>query len=88
MNYFQIQPIQIPINNPFDFKTIIAIKWVATNVPRGSMDSTFICILVDQNQTEVYNWQIQIPSNIINTWLDDSVIDDYICTTDSRFVKV
>lgn len=89
MNYFEIQPVQLTINNPFDFKNIVAIKWAAINVPRGSSEpSTFNCILVDDRQTDVYNWQIQIPSNVIDTWLDDSIIDDYICLTDSRFVKI
>jgi len=88
MNYFNIQPIEISINNPFDFKNIIAIKWTAIDVSRGNNDpSTFNCILVDENYIDVYNWQIRIPANIINTWLDDTIIDDYICSTDSRFVK-
>jgi len=89
MNYFEIQPIEISINNPFDFKNIVAIKWTAIDVPRGDNNpSTFNCILVDENQIDVYNWQIQIPATVVNTWLDDSVIDNYICSIDSRFVKV
>lgn len=89
MNYFNIQPIEISINNPFDFKNIVAIKWAAINVPRGSTEpSTFNCIMVDENQTDVYNWQIQVPTTVIETWLDDTVIDDYICSLDTRFVKI
>lgn len=89
MNYFNIQPIEISINNPFDFKIINAIKWNAINVPRGSSEpSTFNCILVDENNIDVYCWQIQIPGNIVDTWLDDSIIDNYICSIDSRFVKI
>lgn len=89
MNYFEIQPIKITINNPFDYKTIKAIKWTAINVPRGSNEpSVFNCILIDQDDVEVYNWQMNVSKTVVDQWLDDYIIDDYICSTDSRFVKV
>lgn len=89
MNYFNIQPITISINNPFDFKTITAIRWNAAYVPRGSNEvSIFKCALLDENQADAYYWDIQIPPTVISQWLDDSVIDDYICSLDSRFVKI
>jgi len=88
MNYFNIQPIEITIYTPFNYKTITSIKWTAISVPRGSESSTFNCILVDTDGSDVYNWQVEIPKNIIDQWLDDSVIDDYICSMDARFIKV
>lgn len=52
MNYFNIQPITISINNPFDFKTITAIKWNAAYVPRGLYESSiFKCALLDQKSS-------------------------------------
>ena len=88
-NYFNIQPITISVNTPFDFKTITAIRWAASYVPRGPYESSiFKCALLDQNQVDVYYWDLQIPPTVIEQWLDDSVIDDYICSTDSRFVKI
>lgn len=88
-NYFYIQPINISINTPFDYQNVRAISWIATQISRGgTLPSIFKCDLLDYNLNSIYTWDINIPQDIIDQWLDDSVIDNYICSTDSRLVKV
>lgn len=84
MNYFNIQPITIN-TSPFETSTANAVSWNVSNVIRHTDSAPCVCTFlnIDNNDNiiSLYNWNIEIPENILNQWLDDSVIDDYICST-------
>lgn len=90
--YFKIQPITIA-TSPFETKEVNAIEWIITSVQRGVSSALIICNLASVDETEnvidrCYEWRTLVPNNILSQWLDDSVIDNYICSLDSRFIKV
>lgn len=91
--YFNIQPITFSVS-PFETKTANAIEWIIGPISRAESSTSCTCnfLYTDDNSpsniTQLYSWTIPIPGNILNQWLDDSVIDDYICSTDSRFIKI
>jgi len=88
--YFEIQPITVNIS-PFDPPAEVnAIGWDIPYIERGATSAGCGCYMLNTANPEnvIYNWSVQIPGSVLNQWLDDSVIDDYICSTDPRFVKV
>lgn len=88
-NYFYIQPITINIS-PFETTEVNAIKWSVLNLKRNAETAVCSCGFLNltlDTTNSYYNWKISIPKSVLDQWLDDSVIDDYICTTDPRFVK-
>lgn len=90
MNYFNIQPITLNVS-PFETKEINAIQWKVINLSRNAENASCICGFMDTTTDSVnpyYTWIISIPKSVLDLWLEDSVIDDYICSTDARFVKV
>lgn len=88
MNYFNIEPITVNVS-PFETKQAIAIQWTVLRLERNSVSAICVCSLLKSPQAPpIYTWHIDIPKSILDQWLDDSVIDNYICSTDPRFVKV
>lgn len=86
-NYFYIQPITINVS-PFETAEVNAIEWCVNHLYRGVESAACRCTLLNTQQaSRYYSWAITIPQSVLDQWLDDSVIDDYICTTDPRFVK-
>lgn len=83
MNYFNIQPITIN-TSPFETSTANAVKWLVSYLERSANTAQCTCKLLyigtDEGK-ELYTWTIDIPEDVLNQWLDDSVIDDYICST-------
>lgn len=88
MNYFNIEPITLNVS-PFETKTVNCISWKVANLERGADSAFCFCsLLTAPNTNPAYTWRISIPKSVLDLWLEDSVIDDYICSTDARFVKV
>ena len=88
MNYFNIQPITLNVS-PFETKEINAIQWIILNLPRNGDSANCQCGLLNTDDGILYyTWMISIPKSVLDLWLEDSVIDDYICSTDSRFIKI
>lgn len=93
MIYFKIQPVNLPLS-PFETKTANAITWLVSNIVRDADAAELICtcllIDTDGNPLErVYQYSIPVPKSVLSTWLDDSVIDDYIISqSNGTFVKV
>lgn len=74
-----------------------AITWNSSELERGATSATIFCKLVyiDPSETEVKNFyptihafMLEVPSDVLNNWLDDSVIDDFILASSSDFVKI
>jgi hypothetical protein len=88
MDYFNIQPITISLS-PFETAEVNAIRWSITHLDRGATEALINCALFDdQGLPGSYTWVIPVPKSILDQWLDDVVIDNYICSTDTRFIKV
>lgn len=90
MNYFNIEPITISIS-PFQTKEVNAIQWIVLTLPRGTPTAKANCSFLNTNENSnipLFTWQLDIPNSILSQWLEDTVIDDYICSTDTRLVKV
>lgn len=89
-NYFEIEPISIS-TSPFDTITVNAISWSVMGYYRHAANADCICIMHSLSgnslSAPLYTWRISLPNDILSRWLDDSVVDDYICTTDVRFIK-
>lgn len=88
MNYFNIQPITIN-TSPFKTSTANAVKWSVSNIERNANSAQCLCIFlnIDDNVENIlYSWPIIIPKNILDQWLDDSIIDDYICSTSNGLI--
>lgn len=93
MIYFKVQPAELSIT-PFETKTVNAIMWTVKGLVRDAdvAELECVCLLIDEmdNPVErVYQYSIPVPKSILSTWLDDSVIDDYIVNqSNGTFVKV
>lgn len=88
MNYFNIQPITI-YTTPFESIQVNAIEWNIKNLYRNGDFALCACRIMDNiTGAGSFSWNIEIPKSVLDQWLDDSVIDDYICSTDSRFIKI
>lgn len=74
-NSIQIQPIVI---NPLKEDTAYQLFW-RISVDRGS-DNTGYGVLYNRIGNKVYDFNFVVPKEIINVWLDDKVIDDFILT--------
>jgi hypothetical protein len=91
-NYLRIQPIEIPYFG--GSKTANAIFWSCSNLERASNSARLFCELVyvdDNNPSDftptVYGFSMEVPDNILQTWLDDSIIDDFVLTYSPEFIK-
>ena len=93
MIYFKVQPVDLSIS-PFQTKTVNAIMWTVKGVVRDAdvAELDCVCLLVDTDGNpleRVYEYSIPVPKTILSTWLDDSVIDNYIISqSNGTFVKV
>jgi hypothetical protein len=91
MNNFKIT--QTTINkNPFESQEVNAVRWSVDSIARGATvaNCNVALLKIDEDDAvqEVYFFTILIPENILNAWLDDSVIDDFICqSSNGLFVK-
>ena len=94
MNYLRIEQIQV--SNLDTNTTANAIGWSCINLDRGASSATLLCSLVnitDDNGVEtisqpVYSWSMILPNNILQAWQSDEVIDDYVLSYSSPFIKV
>lgn len=91
--YLRIQPIQIPYFG--GSKTANAISWSCSTLERGATSARLFCELVnidDNNLSDFYptvhGFSMEVPNNILQNWLDDSIIDDFVLTYSSDFIKV
>lgn len=74
-NALQIHPVLV---NPLKGDTAYQIKW-SVNVFRGKGEDCLSYIqFLDRNGNKVEDVNVIIPANIIEVWLDDKVIDDFI----------
>lgn len=89
-NYFEIEPISVS-TSPFETTTVNAISWTVSSYSRHASTADCLCIMHTLSgnvlSVPIYYWKISLPNDILSRWLDDSVVDDYICTTDVRFIK-
>lgn len=91
MNFFRIQSTTIN-TNPFETKTTNAIRWQVDAIARGATSANLnvTLLFVDQQDqiVEVYFYTLTIPEAVLNVWLDDSVIDDFIVdSSNGMFIK-
>lgn len=82
MNYFNIKQAIVNVS-PFETITANAIRWVISNMSRGTQVAEANCVLIYVNQDGsindmLYCYNLTIPKSVLDVWLDDSVIDDYI----------
>ena len=87
-NYFNIQPITINIS-PFETATANAVRWIVNSIPRGTSTAECVCTFININDTsfsDLYFWNLYLPEDILNQWLDDSVIDDYIVSSSNGLI--
>lgn len=80
MYYFRIKQQTININ-PFQSVTINAIKWLIGTISRGSETVELNCTafyLTEEIESNHYSWILTVPNSVLSSWLDDSVIDDFI----------
>lgn len=82
MNYFNIKETTVS-TSPFTSITANAIRWVISSMPRGTQVAECNCVLIFVNldgsiDDLLYCYNVMIPKTILDEWLDDSVIDDYI----------
>lgn len=93
MRYFLIQPVTIN-TTPFVELSVNAIRWVVGSIPRGAetteLNVTLMNINSDNEITDmIYSYVLFIPKNILDVWLDDSVIDDFIISeSKGLFTKI
>lgn len=82
MNYFNIIETAVSIS-PFEQITVNAIRWVIGSMPRATDTAEASCTLIFVNQDGtindmLYSYNLFIPKSVLDIWLNDSVIDDYI----------
>ena len=82
MKYLRIKETEIPIS-PFKKVKINAIQWVVTSLFRGAERVELVCSCVFLNEdipviSEPYSYVLYVPKEVLDIWLDDSVIDDFI----------
>lgn len=93
MRYFNIQTITIT-TSPFSQSDVNAIRWVVDTLPRGTETAQLnVSLMFVNSQGEIndmiYNYVLYIPKNILDQWLDDVVIDDFIVAeSNGLFVKI
>lgn len=94
--YLKIQPIQIQ-NFGQPTKTANAITWTCPGLDRNATSARVFCELsyIDPAETEPkdfypvqHSFVMEIPKSILDIWLDDSVIDDFVLTYSTDFIKV
>lgn len=74
-NSLQINPVLV---NPLKGDTAYQITW-SVNVFRGKGEDCLSYIkFLDRHGNKVQDVNIIIPSSVIEVWLDDKVIDDFI----------
>jgi hypothetical protein len=89
-NYFNIEPLTINVT-PFETATADAIKWRVFELERSTQSARCMCQLINSSDPKrnLYGGGLEIPYSILSTWLDDSVIDDFIIeSSDGKFVKL
>lgn len=93
-NYLKIQPIVL--NGLIEDKTVNSIFWTCQYLERNATSANLLCELayvpdgapVDgEIYPSISTFLMQVPSSILETWLDDSVIDDYVLTYSPKFIK-
>jgi hypothetical protein len=82
MNYFPIKETTIFIN-PFEQITVNGIRWIIASMPRSAEITLANCTLiyVDEDGNifdNLYFYNLPIPKNVLDVWLNDEVIDNYI----------
>lgn len=82
MKYFEITETDINVS-PFEQVAVNAIRWVVGAIPRGTETAELnVSLMYIDASGEVfdmlYNYVLFIPKTILDQWLDDSVIDDFI----------
>jgi hypothetical protein len=92
MNYFSINPVTVNIS-PFQEIETNAVRWVVGNIPRDADTAELSCTLIFVNtdgsiNDMLYSYTLFLPKSILSTWLDDSVIDQFIIdNSNGLFVK-
>lgn len=90
MNYLRIQEINF---GELQEKRTNAIVWNVVGLMRNSTEATVYCSLIfvnpdDSTVDSNYNFTMEIPNNILQSWgSDDTVIDDFVITYSPLFVK-
>lgn len=79
-----IQPVIVDAqgNNAY------SITWSAFGVTQDTSKgcNTYV-VLHDKNNKPIGEFNQPIPANIVNIWLENSIIDDYILSQNPRFKK-
>jgi len=92
MTYFNIEPTTIN-TTPFDEVMVNAIRWIVASIPRGIESTICDCTLmyVDSEgeiTDNIYFYNLPIPKNVLDVWLEDEVIDNYIIEqSNGLFIK-
>lgn len=92
MDYFKILRTSVA-TSPFTQVDVNAIRWVVGSMPRGAEVADLNCTLIyvhDDGTIDdlLFSYVLYVPSSVLNTWLDDSVIDDYIIAeSNGMFIK-
>jgi hypothetical protein len=92
MQYFKIQETTVA-TSPFETARVNAIRWVVGNIPRNASVADLNCTLIyvhpdDTIDDMLYSYVLYLPKSVLDIWLDDGVIDDYIITeSNGSFIK-
>lgn len=93
--YLKIQPIQIS-NFGKQPKTVNAITWNCSSLERNTSSAILFCELAfidpqDAEEKDFYpthhTFTMEVPKEVLDLWGDDSVIDDFVLTYSSDFIK-
>jgi hypothetical protein len=93
MSYFDINPVVVN-TSPFEQVETNAIRWVVGAIPRSADTAELYCTLIFVNQDGsindmLYSYTLFIPKSVLEVWLDDSVIDQFIIdNSNGLFVKL
>jgi hypothetical protein len=84
-NYIEIEPIIIGLND----EVYNAITWTVNGLDRLGTYAIANYKLFNIANPNQYLWYtLTIPQDVLEIWLDDSVIDDYIIASNDKFIVV
>lgn len=91
-NFIKIKPVEIPHFGGSE--TANAITWKCSELTRNSTSARLFCQLLRVNEQDqimpvkpLYTFTMDVPNDILQTWGDDSVIDDFVLTYSDKFEK-
>lgn len=85
LNYIEIEPIVIGLND----EVYNAITWTVNGLIRhGTYAVANYKLFNIANPNQCLWYDLVIPQEVLELWLDDSVIDDYIIASNNKFVVV